>query len=201
MFYNYAELEDGTQLAFSNVLDSGEVQVSIERPVELGFDSAMRTLPAFEWSEIEGFDDVDIDRPGSFVHNNTQLILRLAREMSGEYAQALPLSGTRDFLLDGRGWRARARLCGERPSHRRGNHCSLAVLDLRHDARRFEPQCVGGGDHIASAVGALGRHAGAIAHRLEHARHQTLHVFPAELAHAVLDEWLDRFLAVLAITV
>ena len=34
MFYNYAELEDGTQLAFSNVLDGGEVQVSIERPVE-----------------------------------------------------------------------------------------------------------------------------------------------------------------------
>ena len=45
MFYNYAELEDGTQLAFSNVLDGGEVQVSIERPVELGFDSAMCTLP------------------------------------------------------------------------------------------------------------------------------------------------------------
>ena len=32
MFYNYAELEDGTQVAFSNVLDGGEVQVSIERP-------------------------------------------------------------------------------------------------------------------------------------------------------------------------
>ena len=27
MFYNYAELEDGTQVAFSNVLDGGEVQV------------------------------------------------------------------------------------------------------------------------------------------------------------------------------
>ena len=53
MFYNYAELEDGTQVAFSNVLDGGEVQVSIERPVDLGFDSAMCTLPAFEWSEIE----------------------------------------------------------------------------------------------------------------------------------------------------
>ena len=62
MFYNYAELEDGTQLAFSNVLDGGEVQVSIKRPVELGFDSAMCTLPAFEWSEIEGFDDADIAR-------------------------------------------------------------------------------------------------------------------------------------------
>ncbi len=86
MFYNYAELEDGTQLAFSSVLDGGEVQVSIERPVELGFDSAMCTLPAFEWSEIEGFDEADIARLDSFVHNNAQLILRLAREASREYA-------------------------------------------------------------------------------------------------------------------
>lgn len=82
MFYNYAELEDGTQVAFSNVLDGGEVQVSIERPVDLGFDSAMCTLPAFEWSEIEGFDETDIARLDSFVHNNAQLILRFALEAS-----------------------------------------------------------------------------------------------------------------------
>lgn len=86
MFYNYVELEDGTQVAFSNVLDSGEVQVSIERPVELGFDSAMCTLPSFEWTAIEGFDESDMTRLDSFVHNNAQLILRLAREASREYA-------------------------------------------------------------------------------------------------------------------
>lgn len=82
MFYNYAELEDGTQLAFSNVLDDGEVQVSIERPVDLGFDSAMCTLPSFEWTAIEGFDESDMTRLDSFIHNNAQLILRLAREAS-----------------------------------------------------------------------------------------------------------------------
>ena len=86
MFYNYAELEDGTQVAFSNVLDSGEVRVSIESPVELGFDSAMCTLPAFEWTAVEGFDESDMIRLDSFVHNNAQLILRLAREASREYA-------------------------------------------------------------------------------------------------------------------
>lgn len=82
MFYNYAELEDGTQLTFSNVLDGGKVQVSIERPVELGFDSAMCTLPSFEWTAIEGFDEFDMTRLDSFIHNNAQLILRLAREAS-----------------------------------------------------------------------------------------------------------------------
>lgn len=86
MFYNYAELEDGTQVAFSGVLDGGEVQVSIERPVELGFDSAMCTLPSFEWTAIEGFDESDMTRLDSFVHNNVQLILRLAREVSRECA-------------------------------------------------------------------------------------------------------------------
>lgn len=40
MFYNYVELEAGTQVAYSNVLDDGIVEVSIERPIELGFDSA-----------------------------------------------------------------------------------------------------------------------------------------------------------------
>lgn len=30
MFYNYAELGDGTQTAHSNVLDDGTVEVSIE---------------------------------------------------------------------------------------------------------------------------------------------------------------------------
>ncbi len=86
MFYNYAELEDGTQVAFSNVLDSGEVRASIESPVELGFDSAMCTLPSFEWTAVEGFDESDMIRLDSFVHNNAQLILRLAREGSREYA-------------------------------------------------------------------------------------------------------------------
>ena len=46
-----------------------------------------------------------------------------------------------------------------------------------------------GGDHVASAIWALGCHAGAITHRLEHSCHQTLHVLPTELTHAVLDEF------------
>lgn len=86
MFYNYVELEDGTQVAFSNVLDGDVVEVAIERPVDLGFDSALCTLPAFEWSGIEGFNDSELARLNTFVHNNAQLILRLAREASRIYA-------------------------------------------------------------------------------------------------------------------
>lgn len=85
MFYNCVEFEDGTQVAFSNVLDGGEVQVSIERPVELDFDSALCVIPAFERTAVEGFDESDMTRLDSFIHNNSQLILRLARETSREY--------------------------------------------------------------------------------------------------------------------
>ena len=82
---------------------------------------------------------------------------------------------------------ARAKPTDER-AHCGRAHGSLAVLDLRHDARGLEPQRVGGGDHVASAIGALGCHAGAIPHRLEHSCHQALNVFPAELTHTILDE-------------
>ena len=86
MFYNYVELEDGTQLAYSGVLEDGTVEVSVERPIELGFDSARCVLPSFEWSHIEGFDEKDMAYLDTFVHNNAPLILRLAREVSKAYA-------------------------------------------------------------------------------------------------------------------
>lgn len=86
MFYDYAELEDGTQVAYSNVLDDGTVEVSVERPIELGFDSALCSIPAFEWSNVEGFTQSDMDAIDSFVHANAPLILRFAREVAKAYA-------------------------------------------------------------------------------------------------------------------
>lgn len=61
----------------------------------------------------------------------------------------------------------------------------LTSAAMRGDSN---PGAPGGSDHVASVVGTLGRHAGAIAHRLEQSCHQAFHIFPAELAHAVLDE-------------
>ena len=42
-------------------------------------------LPAFEWSDIDGFDDEDMAYLDSFIHNNAPPILRLAREASKTY--------------------------------------------------------------------------------------------------------------------
>lgn len=109
MFYSYVELADGTQIAYSDVLDDGVVEVSVERPVELDFDSARCLLPAFEWSDVRGFSESDMAYLDAFVHNNAQLIMRLAREASRSYALAVPLPGARHLLLDGGERRARAR--------------------------------------------------------------------------------------------
>ena len=86
MFYNYVELEDGTQIAYSNVLDDNVVEVSIERPVELDFDSARCLLPAFEWTNVRGLSESDMAYLDTFIHNNAPLIMRLAREVSKSYA-------------------------------------------------------------------------------------------------------------------
>lgn len=86
MFYDYAELRDGTQVAFSNVLSDNTIKVSIERPVDGGFDTARCLLPAYSWSGVEGFSDEEIRKLDDFVHANAPLITRLAYEESKSYA-------------------------------------------------------------------------------------------------------------------
>lgn len=86
MFYDYAELTDGTQVAYSDVLEDGTVEVSVERPVELGFDSALCSVPSFEWVRAEGFSAEEMAALANFVRRNAPLILRLAREVSKTYA-------------------------------------------------------------------------------------------------------------------
>jgi hypothetical protein len=86
MFYEYAELSDGTQVAYSDVLEDGTVEVSVERPVDLGFDSALCSVPSFEWARVDGFSEEEMALLDGFVHRNAPLILRLAREVPRTYA-------------------------------------------------------------------------------------------------------------------
>ena len=86
MFYDYVELEDGTQIAFSNVLEDNTVEVSVERPVELDFDSALCRLPSYSWSGVKGFSPAEMERLDAFVRSNAPLILKLAQETSRAYA-------------------------------------------------------------------------------------------------------------------
>lgn len=84
--YNYIKLADDTQIANSNILEDQTVQVSIERLVDGGFDSATCFLPQCRWQSVEGFSTSELEHFTEIVKNNAPLIYRLAREAGKRYA-------------------------------------------------------------------------------------------------------------------
>ena len=86
MLYDYVELEDGTQIAYSDVNEDETVRVEIERPRDWGFDSATCLLPADEWSGIDGFTNGEILSLTGFLQRNAPLIFRFAHEGNLRYA-------------------------------------------------------------------------------------------------------------------
>ncbi len=82
MFYGYVKLEDETQFTYSELRDDHTVLVCVERPVDMGFDSAECLLPAFRWNNVKGFSEADLAWLDAFVRNNAPLIMRFAREKS-----------------------------------------------------------------------------------------------------------------------
>lgn len=78
MMWDYVTLHDGTQIAYSAVREDGTVLVGIERPVDMGFDSARCLLPAYSWRDVDGFTDAELTDLESFLRNNAPLIFELA---------------------------------------------------------------------------------------------------------------------------
>lgn len=62
------------------------------------------------------------------------------------------------------------------------------MFDLSDNAGRFQPKSIRRRHHIATAIRALGHNASAVAHGLEQARYQALHILPIELVNAILNE-------------
>lgn len=88
MMRDYVQFPDETQIAYSDVREDGTVLVGIERPRDWGFDSARCILPAYTWTDIDGFDDGEIDALDSFLRNNAPLIFELAERPHGDRAIA-----------------------------------------------------------------------------------------------------------------
>lgn len=80
MMYNYVKFPDETQFAYSNVREDNTVKVVVERPVEMGFDSAACILPNVEWISSSGFSDEEMNLLNDFIQHNAFLIMRLAEE-------------------------------------------------------------------------------------------------------------------------
>lgn len=70
MMWNYVQFPDETQIAYSDVRKDGTVHIDIERPRDWGFDSARCIMPAYQWSDVNGFSDQEIGEFDMFLRNN-----------------------------------------------------------------------------------------------------------------------------------
>lgn len=86
MMYSYIKFDDETQIAYSDIREDQTVRISVERPVDMGFDYATCLLPQCQWSEVEGFTSEELEFLANIVKNNAPLIYRLAREAKKSYA-------------------------------------------------------------------------------------------------------------------
>lgn len=88
MMWDYIQLPDETQIAYSDIREDGTVLVGIERPRDWGFDSARCLLPSYRWSEVDGFNAEEIAGFEAMLRNNAPLIFDLAERDHCERAVA-----------------------------------------------------------------------------------------------------------------
>lgn len=86
MMWSYIQLPDETQIAYSDIRDDGTVVVGVERPVDMGFDSARCLLPAYRWYDVDGFSDDEIAELDRLVRDNAPFIFELAQRSEKRYA-------------------------------------------------------------------------------------------------------------------
>lgn len=79
MMWGYVTFPDDTQVVYSDVREDGTVLVRIERPRDMGFDSAECLMPAYRWDNVDGFTTEEVGAFDEFLHNNAPLIFKFAR--------------------------------------------------------------------------------------------------------------------------
>ena len=86
MMWSYIKLADETQIAYSDIRKDGTVLVSIERPVDMGFDSAHCVLPAYRWHDVDGFSGAEVAELEQLLRDNAPFIFELAQRSVKAYA-------------------------------------------------------------------------------------------------------------------
>ena len=81
MMYPFMTLPDDTEIVHSEVKADGRVKVYIETPDEKdGFHHACCYLPDYEWTEIDGYGEKEMQRFQNLVRKNAHLILTFAEQ-------------------------------------------------------------------------------------------------------------------------
>ena len=85
--YPFMTLDDQTEIVHSEMLEDGRVKVYIEKPdAEDGFHHATCFLPSYEWGDVFGFADSDIQRFQEILESTAHLILAFSQEGGFEHA-------------------------------------------------------------------------------------------------------------------
>lgn len=80
MIYPFMTLNDNTEIVHTEMDSDGKVKVLIETPDEkLGFKQATCILPDFEWINISGYSDFELDYLKELVSSETHLILEFSQ--------------------------------------------------------------------------------------------------------------------------
>ena len=83
MMYPFMTLNDKTEIVHSEAYDENGVEtvkVYFEKPVYGGFHSAECYLPSYEWKNIDGFSDEEIQELQEFLESGAHIIIELARK-------------------------------------------------------------------------------------------------------------------------
>ena len=74
MMYPYLTLDDETEIVHSEMLGNNTVKVYIEKPDEKdGFHYASCFLPKYEWADVFGFSEKEIEFYQSIIENQEML--------------------------------------------------------------------------------------------------------------------------------
>ncbi len=81
MLFPYMTLNDDTEIVHSEMQKDGRVKVYIEKPdAKDGFHHATCYLPKYEWENIYGFSEEEMDFFQKFVRNNAHVIIEFSQE-------------------------------------------------------------------------------------------------------------------------
>lgn len=81
MMYPLMTLDDQTEIVHSEMLPEQRVKVYIEKPDEKDcFHHATCFIPGYQWEDVFGFNEEDIQRYQEIIESMAHLILRFAQE-------------------------------------------------------------------------------------------------------------------------
>ena len=76
MMYPFMTLNDETEIVHSEMLPNGRVKVYIEKPdAEDCFHHATCYLPEYEWTEVTGFTEEEMQKYKEIVESTEHLIM------------------------------------------------------------------------------------------------------------------------------